>query len=848
MSTPSFGNIIPEQSASKLRKRLFIYSALMLLLVLALLSVALSETMFSYMKKREAGSLVDIATMRSLGISEWRKRAEDLAKQVTSRSRIRQELEKYNLGEIDLQQLESFTKPKLQDAVKLSTEIVDILRLDAIGKVVTGCGFESKDFLKTYDISGFVHKVTTLSEPLIINNHPVIIASAPIINRNGKYQGSDLVFLDLDHLKGIATNPDKIGKTGEVTVGYHSNDSLHPLFQPGSQGELNSKIFESIKPYLSMAISGKSGIATIGSTELVYQSIDNSNWGLVATQNTDELYLPVYAEMKSIIYISIAIYFIILIGLWLLIKPLAGKILLHTSELERRIQERTADLEREVDQRKRSEAALQKSEEEYRLLAENSSDVIFVLDISQQSFKYISPAIYRLRGLTVEEALNENMNDALTPESLELVTGNINRDVARLIKNPDNPLYSTTEVRQPHKNGSLVWVEISTRYRVNDSGEVELIGVSRNIDERKQAEEALKNSKNRANALLSAIPDLMFRLNDEGVYLDYRADEKDLYVSEPKSIIGRRSRDIAPPAISNLVDKNISETLESGEMQTFEYNLTLPEHGTRDYEARMVKSGDDEVITIVRDITKRKQLEEQLRESQRLEAIGTMVGGVAHEFNNALQSLFLYAGIVKDQLPEKQAIRDNFEHLLDTANDAKHLVEQVMLISTLDSGHSESIVLSELINDVLDQKMAAGLNASKIELTLAEGCPPLVADKQQIRTVLINVIDNAILAIANGGEISVTLEYNEPATEKAIQPKRVQLTITDTGVGMTEATLSQVFNPFFTTREVGQGKGFGLPIVYNILQNMGASISATSVFGEGSSFTIEFPLGNIPEN
>lgn len=239
------------------------------------------------------------------------------------------------------------------------------------------------------------------------------------------------------------------------------------------------------------------------------------------------------------------------------------------------------------------------------------------------------------------------------------------------------------------------------------------------------------------------------------------------------------------------------------------------------------------------------EMQEQLRQAHKLEVIGTMVGGVAHEFNNALQRLFLYAGLVKDQLPEEQAIKDDFEKLLETANDAKYLVQQVMLIGSQDSGQPEPIILADLINDVLEQKMNVGLDASHIKLTISKNCPPVIGDKQQIQTVLEQVIDNAILAIENGGDLSVNLEFNDHATDKATQSKQVYLTIADTGVGMTEKTLSQAFNPFFTTREVGQGKGFGLSIVYNILQNMGASISATSLFGEGSSFIIEFPVVSL---
>jgi len=487
----------------------------------------------------------------------------------------------------------------------------------------------------------------------------------------------------------------------------------------------------------------------------------------------------------------------------------------------------------DITERKQANEALRLTQ----FTVDNSTDAIYWMG-PDAKFIYVNNASTKALGYSRKELLTMTVHDIGPDFPVEVWSAHW----AELKKRKSFIIHTTHQ----RKNKSSFPVEITVYYI--QFGDKELnCAIAKDITERKQAEEALRTSRNRATALLSAIPDLMFRLNDEGVFLDYKADENALYVTDPKSIIGRRNRDILPPSISNLVDEKISETFESGEMQTFEYNLTMPENDLRDYEARMVKSGEDEVIAIVRDISKRKHLEEQLRESQRLEALGTMVGGVAHEFNNALQSLFLYAGLVKDQLPEEQTVKDDFERLIGSANDAKHIVEQVMLISSQDSGHPEQIVLADLISDVVNLKIGSRLSVQNVDLTLAEDCPPLVADKQQIQTVLEQVIDNAILAIANGGDLSVSLECNEHTTEKSTRSWRVQLTITDTGMGMTEETLSQAFNPFFSTREVGQGKGFGLSIVYNILQNMGASISATSRFGEGSSFVIEFPSGKIPD-
>lgn len=402
-------------------------------------------------------------------------------------------------------------------------------------------------------------------------------------------------------------------------------------------------------------------------------------------------------------------------------------------------------------------------------------------------------------------------------------------------------------------------------YSLNTENESLISKLEQQIHERKQAEEARRESEENFRAIIETSPDGISITDLNGtVQFVTQKFVKMLGYEEPGELLGKNTLEFIHPSthakvlstikdkIPDMINKNLTIVVERMMLRKQGSSFFAESH------ASILRNADNDPVGLLyinRDISGRKQeeevrldLEAKLRESKRLEAIGTMVGGVAHEFNNALQSLFLYAGLVKDQLPEEQPIKDDFEHLLARANNAKHLVEQVMLISSLDSGQPEQIVLADLISDVVNLKIGSRLSVNNVELSLAEGCPPLVADKQQIQTVLEQVIDNAILAIANGGDLSVSLECNEHTTENSTQSRRVQLTITDTGVGMTEETLSQAFNPFFTTREVGQGKGFGLSIVYNILQNMGASISATSLFGEGSSFIIEFPLAIIPEN
>ncbi|MEG0641143.1 MAG: diguanylate cyclase [Clostridium sp.] len=140
---------------------------------------------------------------------------------------------------------------------------------------------------------------------------------------------------------------------------------------------------------------------------------------------------------------------------------------------------------------RRNNEALKKSEEKYRLLTENASDVIWVVNITKGKVTYISPSIFHLRGFTVEESMGEKLEETLTYESLVVMGDSVRKDVEEFLSDPQNPKTYIHEIQQPCKNGDLIWVEVSTRYRFNDDNEVEVLGVSRNIDQRKKTEKQM---------------------------------------------------------------------------------------------------------------------------------------------------------------------------------------------------------------------------------------------------------------------------------------------------------------------------------------------------------------------
>ena len=348
----------PDESTRQLRKRLFFYLAAALFVMAFCLTIAVSITLFTRLKKAENESVVHLAAMRSMAITEWCRRAKDVANQITSRSRIRQELEKYNQGKLDLQQLIEFTKPKLEDGMYQSDEVVGILRLDVRNRIVTGCGDGSILSKNNSDVMNYIFDDATLSAPMLLGDRRIIIVSAPIINRSGERQGTDLVIMDLELLRNIVTDSETIGETSVILLGYRTGDSISSVLYPEAIKDHfpeKSDLLSAVQNCIFLAINGKTGLLNIASTVMAYQPVDECDWGLVITQNQSELYFPVYQKMGFIIALSAVVYFIILTGFLFLLKPLTGKILLRTDELEKKIQEKTKGLEKEIKERKKAE-------------------------------------------------------------------------------------------------------------------------------------------------------------------------------------------------------------------------------------------------------------------------------------------------------------------------------------------------------------------------------------------------------------------------------------------------------------------------------------------------------------
>ena len=507
---------------------------------------------------------------------------------------------------------------------------------------------------------------------------------------------------------------------------------------------------------------------------------------------------------------------------------------------------------RDITDRKQAEEALRESEKKFRLLVDHASEAIVVAQ--DGLLKFVNPATLELLGgYPEQDIIDRPLSGLIHPDDRSMVIENYRR---RLAGEAVPPRYV---LRVVAADGSVHWVEISAAL-TEWQGELATLNFLTDITERKQAEAALRESEARAQAMLGAIPDMVFRMDVQGVYLDYRADTADLYDQANETIIGKRNRDITPPEFADLIDQQIAITLETGAMQAFEYQMVIPGRGARDYEARMVPSGVDEVTAIVRDISERKtaeetlrQTEEHLRQSQKMEAVGQLAGGIAHDFNNLLTAILGYSDmILASGAPSLEEVRSDVEEIKLAGERASALTKQILAFSRRQALRPTVVSLNEVLAGM--EPLLHRTLGENIDLVCVNN-PDLghvQADVHQFEQVIMNLALNARDAMVSGGRLTLetaNVELGEQycRTHPETRPgSYVMLSVSDTGVGMDEATCERVFEPFFTTKAPGQGTGLGLATVYGIVRQSNGSISVYSEPGKGTSFKIYLPLATRP--
>ncbi|MBF0500656.1 MAG: response regulator [Candidatus Riflebacteria bacterium] len=355
-------------------------------------------------------------------------------------------------------------------------------------------------------------------------------------------------------------------------------------------------------------------------------------------------------------------------------------------------------------------------------------------------------------------------------------------------------------------------------------------------------------------SIIRTIPDAVCSIDATGRFVSWNKAAENLFGYTEKEIIGQNILVIMPPDLGvREVEHCVGTLNETGVISSYETTRIKRDGSRIPVELTAVALRDDtgkpvRYASIMKDISERKKLEEQLLQAQKMEAIGLFAGGVAHDFNNLLSAIIGYGELALLKMSGDDPLRNNIDTILEGANQAAHLTKDLLLFSRKQVAERKPDDLNGILSKA--EKFLRRVIGEDIEFKtiLPDKSLSILADSHQIRQVLMNLATNARDAMPNGGSFTVVAELislsaDSIAATGGFKPGSYAImTVSDTGKGMSAETRKRIFEPFFTTKEVGKGTGLGLSVVYAIVKQHDGFINVYSEPGLGTTFKIYLPL------
>ena len=506
---------------------------------------------------------------------------------------------------------------------------------------------------------------------------------------------------------------------------------------------------------------------------------------------------------------------------------------------------------RDISEQKRNQLLLQAERKRFMTLFDSSNDAIFILNM-QGGFIDMNRTAYERLGYSRDEMLGMSVSELDPPE----FAAKVPERMAQIMRHG----VAVFESAHYRKDGSIMPVEINARIIELDQDQVVFSNI-RDISERKQAEETIKQREIQFHSIIDASP-VPYALNDDALNIIYL---------NPAFIrtFGYNLKDI--PKLEDwwskaYPDKEYREWVKS----TWQQHLRKAKKDNTPFDAieLIIHCKNGEVRTVMvgaaplgesfekmhlvtlYDITEHKRLEEQLRQSQKMESIGTLVGGIAHDFNNILAAMQGNLYLVKRQKQHTQLTTDKLSNIEQLGNRAATMIQQLLTFARKDTVSMRTFSLNtfmregyKLVTTAIPENVDHQTSVCIEELHIR-------GDETQLQQVLMNLLNNAVDAVAKTQEPRIRCNLNpieaghtlRQAHPEMTNKRYACITISDNGHGIPATEMDKIFEPFFTTKEVGKGSGLGLSMTYGAIHSHGGIVEVESEQGTGTVFRIYLPL------
>jgi len=493
------------------------------------------------------------------------------------------------------------------------------------------------------------------------------------------------------------------------------------------------------------------------------------------------------------------------------------------------------------------EARLRESER-FRQIAERIHDVFWISSADERRLEYVSPAFAAIWGMPPEELYEDQDRwiAAVHPEDRQRVLDSL---PAQLQGD------SEREYRIVRPDGEVRWIWDRT-YPVRDAqGRVDhVVGVARDVTDRVAAEEAVKTNERRFRAYVENASDFLSTLDAEGTMGYHTPPFSRLLGYDPGELAGRSILDYIHPEDGGAIREAWRSMLASpgSAVRIGTFRFRHRDGSWRTFDATLTNLLDDPAVGAVlsnaRDVTEQEELERRLQQSQKLEAVGRLAGGVAHDFNNLLTIIRGQTDLMLSEPDVPPAIADEVRFVQSAANRAAELTGQLLAFSRDQVLRPRVVDLAAVVRRIT--RLLARVIGEDVAMVLelpAEG-PAVEVDPVRLEQVVVNLAVNARDAMPSGGSFTLRVSEEEIDARKSEVlgglplGRYAILEVADTGVGMDQGTQRRVFEPFFTTKPKGKGTGLGLAMVYGFVTQSGGHIHLYSEPGSGTIFVLRFPV------